>query len=84
MQFSCGDALIEVVHRPREDNETDQIWGIGWRVTDANRAHDRLLESGRNVSDVKDGAEPSPRVFTIRDGTCDVPTLVVQHLEGRS
>ena len=81
MQFPFGDMLIEVVHRPEDrSHESDRLWGIGWSVADADAARDRLLRSGRNVSDVKVGAKPNTRVFTVRDGTCNIPTLVVEHL----
>ncbi len=83
LQFSCGDMVIEVVHRPASNKVgPDSIWGIGWRAADIDLVHDSLLRHGRNVSDVKVGAKPNTRVFTVRDGTCNVPTLVVQHAEG--
>ncbi|MFH0295903.1 VOC family protein [Bradyrhizobium sp. 31Argb] len=82
MQFACGDMLIEIVHRPDEGEarKADRLWGIAWSVDDADAARERLLRTGRNVSDVKAGAKPGTRVFTLRDGTCNVPTLFVQHL----
>lgn len=82
MQFACGDMLIEIVHRPAENEarKADRLWGIAWSVDDADAARERLLRAGRNVSDVKTGAKPGTRVFTLRDGTCNVPTLFVQHL----
>jgi catechol 2,3-dioxygenase-like lactoylglutathione lyase family enzyme len=82
MQFACGDMLIEVVHRPAENGagKADRLWGIAWSVDDADAARERLLRAGRNVSDVKAGAKPGTRVFTLRDGTCNVPTLFVQHI----
>jgi catechol 2,3-dioxygenase-like lactoylglutathione lyase family enzyme/predicted enzyme related to lactoylglutathione lyase len=82
MQFTCGDMLIEVVHRPTEGEarKPDRLWGIAWSVDDADAARERLSRAGRNVSDVKAGAKPGTQVFTLRDGTCNVPTLFVQHL----
>jgi catechol 2,3-dioxygenase-like lactoylglutathione lyase family enzyme/predicted enzyme related to lactoylglutathione lyase len=82
MQFACGDMLIEIVHRPAESEarKPDRLWGIAWSIDDADAARERLLRAGRNVSDVKAGAKPGTRVFTLRDGTCNVPTLFVQHL----
>jgi hypothetical protein len=86
MQFQCGDMLIEVIHRPAEDKDerSDRLWGIGWRASSAEAVRERLAHAGLNVSDVKDGAKRGTRVFTIRNGTCNVPTLVVQHLESAS
>jgi catechol 2,3-dioxygenase-like lactoylglutathione lyase family enzyme len=87
MQFQCGDMLIEVVHRPATEDKAgrdDRLWGIGWRVADAEAARERLARTGLDVSDVKDGAKRGTRVFTIRNGTCNIPTLVVQHLKDAS
>jgi catechol 2,3-dioxygenase-like lactoylglutathione lyase family enzyme len=83
MQFQCGDTLIEVIHRPAEDKDesSDRLWGIGWRVSSAEAVRERLARAGLNVSDVKDGAKRGTRVFTIRNRTCNVPTLVVQHVQ---
>lgn len=82
LQFACGDMVVEVVCKGAEKQEQrpDRLWGIGWAVAKAEDARERLAGTGLNVSDVKDGAKPGTRVFTIRDGTCNVPTLVVQHL----
>ncbi len=83
MQFACGDMLIEVVHSSNHSG-ADRLWGIGWLVTDADAARERFVQAGRNVSEVKVGAKPGTRVFTLRDGTCNVPTLFVQHLPMQS
>lgn len=86
MQFQCGNMLIEVINRPGgdKDDRADRLWGVGWRVPDAEAVRERLVSAGLDVSDVKDGAKRGTRVFTIRNGTCNVPTLVVQHIGGPS
>ncbi len=86
MQFACGDMLVEVVHRPTDNHVRlpDRLWGIAWSVADADAARQRLLQAGRDVSEVKVGAKPRTRVFTLRDGTCNVSTLFVQHLTTES
>jgi hypothetical protein len=33
---------------------------------------------GFDVSEVREGRKPETRVFSVRDGTCGVPTLVLQ------
>lgn len=82
MQFGVGDMLIEVTSNPDRQNngKPDALWGIAWSVADADAARARLAAAGRNVSDVKTGAKPGTRVFTLRDGTCNVPTLFVQYV----
>lgn len=85
LQFSCADMVVEVVHKDAEGPQRpDRLWGIGWSVAKAEDTRERLAQAGLNVSDVKDGAKPGTRVITIRDGTCNVPTLVVQHLPGEN
>jgi catechol 2,3-dioxygenase-like lactoylglutathione lyase family enzyme len=85
LQFACGDMVVEVVSKAAESpRRPDRLWGIGWSVAKAEDTRERLAKAGLNVSDVKDGAKPGTRVFTIRDGTCNVPTLVVQHLPGEN
>jgi len=82
MQFACGDMVVEISHKPAEGESPrpDRLWGIGWSVAKAEDTRERLARAGLNVSEVKDGAKRGTRVFTIRDGTCNVPTLVVQLL----
>jgi hypothetical protein len=82
-QFSCGNMLLEVSHNPQTNapGRPDSIWGIGWSVADADATHRRLTGLGRNLSPIGDGAQPGTRVFTVRDGACGIPTLVVQHVQ---
>jgi len=41
----------------------------------------RLDASGFDVSEVRDGRKPGTRVFSVRGGTCGVPTLILQPAE---
>jgi len=76
MFFRCGDAIVEVV--PEPEREQDQLWGLSWRVRDADGERARLSAAGVNVSEVRAGMKPGTRVFTVRDGTCGVPTLMIE------
>ena len=62
--------------------DRDRLWGLCWRVRDAAAAHDRMQAAGFDVSEARDGRKPGTRVFTVRDGTCGVPTLVLEPAEG--
>jgi catechol 2,3-dioxygenase-like lactoylglutathione lyase family enzyme len=75
MFFRCGDAIVEIAHDPARDR--DQLWGLSWQVADADAARARLAGAGLDVSDVRAGMKPGTRVFTVRDGTCHVPTLMI-------
>ena len=61
----------------------DRLWGLSWRVANADAAQARLKQSGVNVSDVRTGRKPGTRVFTVRDNTLGVPTLIVEPAANR-
>jgi catechol 2,3-dioxygenase-like lactoylglutathione lyase family enzyme len=78
MFFRCGDAIVEIVHDPAISDGRDRLWGLSWRVSDADAARARLAGAGLEVSEVRPGMKPGTRVFTVRDSTCGVPTLMIQ------
>jgi catechol 2,3-dioxygenase-like lactoylglutathione lyase family enzyme len=82
MFFRCGDLIVEVVHRPGKDaamdKTRDSIWGLSWRVDDVDATRARLLSVNIDVSEVRTGRKPGTRVLTVRDGTCGIPTLLVE------
>ncbi len=78
MFFRCGDAIVELVHDPALSDGHDKLWGLSWRVANADVARERLANAGLGVSDVRPGAKPGTRVFTVRDQTCGVPTLMIE------
>jgi catechol 2,3-dioxygenase-like lactoylglutathione lyase family enzyme len=80
MFFRCGDLVVEVVHRPvaGADLGRDRLWGLSWRVDDADAARARLVAGGVNVSEVRAGRKPGTRVASVRDGTCGVHTLLIE------
>ena len=77
MFFRCGDAIVEIAQDPAL-GARDRVWGLSWRVTDADTARARLAAAGVNVSDVRAGKKPGTRVFTVRDKSCGVPTLMIE------
>jgi catechol 2,3-dioxygenase-like lactoylglutathione lyase family enzyme len=80
MFFRCGDLIVEVAHRPGKESTSgpDKLYGISWRVADADATRARLLASGVDVSDVRPGRRPGTRVMTVKSGTCGVPTLLIE------
>lgn len=58
--------------------DRDRLWGLSWRVRDASSAQARMKATGFDVSEVREGRKPGTRVFTVRTGTCGVPTLVLE------
>ncbi len=77
--FSAGESGIEVTSSRSDNTEPkpDRLWGITWRSVDIDAANSRLRDKGLNVSEVRKGIRPGTRVFTVRDGTLGVPSLVV-------
>jgi catechol 2,3-dioxygenase-like lactoylglutathione lyase family enzyme len=80
MFFRCGDLIVEIAHdlKAGVSDGPDLLWGLSWRVQNADTAQARLSREGFNVSDVRVGRKPGTRVFTVRDGTLGVPTLIVE------
>ena len=76
MFFRCGDAVVEIIHD--DALARDVLWRLSWRVTDADAERARLAAAGLNVSEVRAGMKPGSKVFTVRDKTCGVPTLMIQ------
>ncbi|MHB8269733.1 VOC family protein [Bradyrhizobium sp.] len=80
MFFRCGDLIVEILHRPGAavDPAHDKLYGMSWRVDNAEATRARLLSAGIDVSDVRIGRKPGTRVLTVRSGTCGIPTLLVE------
>jgi catechol 2,3-dioxygenase-like lactoylglutathione lyase family enzyme len=82
MFFHCGDLVVEVVSRPGVDSlaTQDRLWGVSWRVADVEATRARLLDANIDVSEVRTGRKPGTRVVTVRNGTCGIPTLLVERV----
>jgi len=85
MFFRCGDLIVEVVCKPvaGADQTHDRLWGLSWRVADIEAARARLLAAGIGVTEVRPGRKPGTRVMSLRDGTCGIPTLVLERAAQR-
>jgi catechol 2,3-dioxygenase-like lactoylglutathione lyase family enzyme len=80
MFFRCGDLIVETVQRPGSalDAAHDRLYGMSWRVADADATRARLVAQGIDASDVRTGRQPGTRVLTVRSGTRGIPTLLVE------
>jgi catechol 2,3-dioxygenase-like lactoylglutathione lyase family enzyme len=77
-----GGTTVELA-QPLDDGaglpvRTDRVWGLSWRVRNADAARDRLVQAGLDVSEVRPGRKPGTRVISVNDGTCGVPTLLIE------
>lgn len=79
MFFRTGGLTVELTHRlsKGESNAPDKLWGLSWRVPDIDATHARLKAAGHQVSETRTGRRPGSRVFTVREGTLGVPTLIL-------
>ena len=80
--FRLGGLTLEVIHRLGADHDAsanDFIWGLTWETDDLAAAQARLADAGLDVSEIRTGRKPGSQVFTVRNGTQDVPTLFIAH-----
>ncbi len=77
--FRVGGVTVEVASRLAAPAEPapDRLWGLAWRVPDADRARARLADAGFTVSAVRNGNKPGTRVCTVEEGTHGVATLMI-------
>jgi catechol 2,3-dioxygenase-like lactoylglutathione lyase family enzyme len=75
--FRIGGVTLEVVENPAL-NDSDAFYGVAYRVRNIDAAHARMQAGGLTLSEIRDGNKPGTRVYTVRDGTCSVPTLVLR------
>jgi hypothetical protein len=76
---------VEVVHNLADEPSAapDKLWGLSWRVKNAEAAHARLKTNGFDISEIRTGRKPGTRVFTVRNNTLGVPTLMVEPAASR-
>lgn len=77
--FRCDDVVVEIVHDLKKgvSDAPDALWGLAWRVPDIASAHARLKAAGLDVTEPRDGRRPGSQVFSVKDRTEGVPTLVI-------
>jgi catechol 2,3-dioxygenase-like lactoylglutathione lyase family enzyme len=79
--FRIGGLTIEIAASLGEEVEpgaADNLWGIAYRVPDADAARERLTGEGFDVSQVRRGRKPGTRVFTVRSEAHGVATLCLE------
>jgi catechol 2,3-dioxygenase-like lactoylglutathione lyase family enzyme len=80
--FRTGGLTLEVIHRlgqAHDPADPDSIWGLTWETDDLTAAHQRLSDAGLDLSEIRTGRKPGSEVFTVRNGTQNVPTLFIAH-----
>jgi catechol 2,3-dioxygenase-like lactoylglutathione lyase family enzyme len=79
--FRVGGLTIEIAASLRKEVDPgtpDDLWGLAYRVPDADAARARLAEAGFDLSGIRRGRKPGTRVFTVRSETHGVATLCLE------
>ena len=80
--FRTNQTTIEAIGIENDaDKPIDKAWGLAWTTKDIKKTHARLVSEGVEISDVKDGRKPNTLVATIKSHTCNIPTLLIEHLK---
>ncbi len=75
--FRTGGVTLEFVSDPSLQEE-DAFYGLAFRVRDIEAAHARLSQAGFNLGAVRAGNKPGTHVFSVRDGSHGVRTLIIR------
>ena len=78
--FRLNHTTLEVIAKKNDEQPEDSLWGLAWVVTDIRETYARLISEGLEVTDVKEGRKPNTLVATVKSSTCNIPTLLIQHL----
>ena len=78
--FRLNQTTIEVIEQEDDLPPSDKMWGLAWEVQDIEKAHQRLLDEGIEVTPIQKGVKEKTLVATVKSHTQNVPTLLIQHL----
>lgn len=84
MFFRIGGLTVELAHKLSAGlgNQPDKLWGLSWKVADIEAAHARLMARNFAVTSIRPGRRAGTRVFSIRDNTLNIPTLILAEGQG--
>jgi Glyoxalase/Bleomycin resistance protein/Dioxygenase superfamily. len=78
--FRTNATTIEVIEDKDKKEPPDELWGLAWEVDSIEDAHKRLVSNNVEVTPIKEGLKTGTLVATIKSHTCNVPTLLIQHI----
>ena len=79
--FRLNQTTIEVIEQEDDLPPGDQMWGLAWEVKDIEKAHERMMSEGIEISPIQKGVKEKTLVATIKSHNHNVPTLLIQHLD---
>jgi len=78
--FRLNHTTLEIIGKEDGKEPQDSLWGLAWVVKDIKVTYNRLISEGVEVTEVKEGRKPNTLVATVKSHTCNIPTLLIQHL----
>jgi len=78
--FRLNHTTLEIIGKEDGKEPQDSLWGLAWVVKDIKITYNRLISEGVEVTEVKEGRKPNTLVATVKSHTCNIPTLLIQHL----
>ena len=79
--FRTNATTIEVIEEKDKKESADELWGLAWEVDSIEDTHKRLVRNNVEVTPIKEGLKKGTLVATIKSHTCNVPTLLIEHLK---
>ena len=79
--FRLNKTTIEVIEQEDGLPPSDKMWGLAWDVKDIEKAYQRLLDEGVEVTPIQKGVKEKTLVASVKSHTQNVPTLLIQHLD---
>ena len=79
--FRLNQTTIEVIEQEDDLPPGDQMWGLAWEVKDIEKAHERMMAEGIEITPIQKGVKEKTLVATIKSHNHNVPTLLIQHLD---
>lgn len=79
--FRLNQTTIEVIEQEDDLPPGDQMWGLAWEVKDIEKAHERMVIEGIEITPIQKGVKEKTLVATIKSHNHNVPTLLIQHLD---
>ena len=79
--FRLNQTTIEVIEQEDDLPPGDQMWGLAWEVKDIEKAHERMMSEGIEITPIQKGVKEKTLVATIKSHNHNVPTLLIQHLD---
>ena len=76
--FRASSMSIEVI-ASENAGEQDALWGLAFKTPNIASTHQRLLTTGCEVSEIREGRKPGTLVCTVKSHSLGIRTLLIEH-----